>query len=639
MKPQHREKRLAFMAIFALLLVAGLSTRLGYLEVVQGARLRSIGTAYRVRIMPIMAPRGLIVDRNGKPMAVNTPSFSAEYFDLGAPPPAAELRKLASILHLSEQSIRTVLQNYRGQPYIPVRIQADLTPRQITMLDEEKMQLPNVFVQAEPLRSYPMGSIGAHMLGYVQGIFPWELKAWHNSGLTLSSIVGQSGLEFQYESYLQGRDGGEEVEVDASNRPIKVLGTLPPVPGDTLHLTISRGLELEANRALQADIAMQQKVYKAQARSGAVMVMNVHTGAILAMTSIPSFNPNWFSQGMTTQQAQQIFDPKTNPLLNRAISAIYPPGSTYKMATAIAGLESGAITTSTEIQGLPRYWYPPFPWNWIRAYTGWNDLQRAIAQSNDIFFYETARRTGIDTIAKWATRLGFGHLTGIDLPGESTGLVPTKALYEKQNGGAWYPGLVYSVGIGQGEDLVTLVQLADYVSSLAADGVRYRPYLVQTITAPNGKVVRQTKPQVIGRVQLSASDWQAIHQGMHWTTLPGSIPGNGGTAGGFFVNFPMAVAGKTGTAQVANHPSITWFISFAPLNNPQIAVAVEVAGGVEGAEASPVARDIYDYWFHLNDPGNILAAPKSASQTTAAGTQTAPASGSSSQTTTTAKKP
>lgn len=635
MKPQYREKRLAFLAILALLLVLGLGFRLGFLEVVQGANLRSIGVQYRVRVMPIMAPRGLIVDRTGTPLAINTPSFSAEYFDLGAAPPTGELRRLAGILHLSPKSVSTVLQNYNGQPYIPVRIKADLTPQEVTLLDEDKPELPGVFVQAEPLRTYPMGTIGAHVIGYVQGIFPWELKSWHISGLTGSSIVGQSGLEFQYEKYLQGTDGGEEVEVDAYNRPIKVLGTLAPTPGDTLHLTISAGLEKEANRALQADIAMQQSVYKAQARSGAVIVMNVHTGGILAMTSTPSFNPNWFAQGMTPQEAQQVFDPKTDPLLNRAISAVYPPGSSFKMATAIAALKSGAISTSTEIQGLPRYWYPPYPWNWIRVYTGWNDLTRAIGQSNDIFFYETARRTGIDTIHKWATRLGFGHPTGVDLPGEASGLVPTKALYEKQNGGAWYPGLVYSVGIGQGEVLVTDMQLADYVSSLAVNGVRYRPYLVQRITTPGGKLVKQTQPKVIGRVQLSAAQWQAIHAGMHMATIPGSIPGPGGTAGGFFVNFPMAVAGKTGTAQVSGQPSITWFISYAPYINPQIAVAVEVAGGVEGAEAAPVARDIYDYWFHLNDPGNILAPPKpKTTATTTAGGPTnggTPPSGSAAQ--------
>lgn len=620
MKPQYREKRLAFLAIFALILIIGLSTRLGFLEVAQGAKLRNMGVAMRVRVMPIMAPRGQIVDSGGQPMATNMPSFSAEYFDLGAAPPKTELHRLATILHLSETSITTVLANYRGQPYIPVQIKADLTPQEVTLLEEDKMQLPNVFVQAQPLRVYPMGVIGAHVLGYVQGIFPSELKNWRIPGLTGSSIVGQTGLEFQYEKYLQGTDGGEEVEVDEYNRPVKVLGNLAPVPGDTLHLTISKGLEEEANRALLADLKMQQQVYNAQARSGAVIVMNVHTGGVLAMTSVPSFNPNWFAQGMTAAQAQQVFNPQTNPLLNRAISAQYPPGSTYKMATAISGLESGSITTNTLIDGLPRYWYAPFPWNWIRVYTGWNDVQKAIAQSNDIFFYETARRTGIDTIAKWATKLGFGQTTGIDLPGEATGNVPTKASYEKQNGGAWYPGLVYSVGIGQGEDLATLIQLADYAASLSVDGVRYKPYLVQEITTASGKVVKRTKPQVIGRVTLTQADWQAIHAGMHGATVPGSIPGSGGTAGGFFVNFPMQVAGKTGTAQVAGQPSITWFVSYAPLQNPQIAVAVEVAGGVEGAESAPVARDLYDYYFHLNDPGNILAPPAPPAAATPTGT-------------------
>lgn len=226
-----------------------------------------------------------------------------------------------------------------------------------------------------------------------------------------------------------------------------------------------------------------------------------------------------------------------------------------------------------------------------------------------MFFYEVGRITGIDTIAKWAKALGFGTPTGIDLPGEAAGLVPTKSTYEKQNGGAWYPGLVYNVAIGQGDDLATLMQLADYTASLAVDGVRYQPYLVQTVKTPSGQVVLQRKPKVLSRLSLPAADWAAIHDGMQWATRPGSIPGNGGTAGSFFSGFPMEIAGKTGTAQVTNQPSITWFVSYGPYKDPQIAIAVQVPGGVEGSYAAPVARDLYDYYFHLKDPGNILAPP------------------------------
>ena len=614
MQPQVREKRLVFLAILSVLLLGLLVARMGYLEFVQGTSLRSLGVALRVRVMPIEAPRGLILSSDGKRLATNKPSFSAEFFDLGEPLPAKELARLAAILKLTPQAIKTILNDYKGQPYIPVTIKTDLTPQQITQIDEQRPDLPGVFVQAQPLRVYPLGDVAAHVVGYVQGITAQELKSWKDPRLNQNSIVGQSGLEYEYQKYLQGTDGGEEVEVDSFNKPVKVLGTKAPVPGDNLHTTISAALQKEAARALVDDIAWQQQVLKQPARSGAVIVMNVHTGAVLAMDSYPSFNPNWFAQGMTTAQAKQVFDPTTDPLLNRAIDAIQPPGSTFKMATAVAALLSGAITPTTLIQGLPRYWYPPYPWNWIKVYTGWNDLSQAIGQSNDIFFYETGRRTGIDTIAHWASDLGFGKPTGIDLPGEASGLMPTKSLYEKQNGGAWYPGLVYSVAIGQGEDLATLIQLADYVGALAQDGVRYQPYLVQSITTPKGRTVYEHRPVVTSRVTLSAADWQAIHSGMNWATRPGSIPGSGGTAGPFFQGFPMQVAGKTGTAQVAGQPSITWFVSYAPYNNPQIAVAVQVAGGVEGAYAAPVARDLYDFYFHLKDPGNILAPNGSATK-------------------------
>ena len=618
MPPQFREKRLVFLAILSILLLGLLVARMGYLEFVQGSSLRSLGVALRVRVMPIQAPRGLILSSGGKRLASNMPSFSAEFFDLGQPLPPKELAHLASILQLTPKAIQTVVQDYKGQPYIPVTIKTDLTPKQITLIDEQRPDLPGVFVQAQPLRVYPLNDVGAHVIGYVQGVTAQELKDWKDPRLTQNSIVGQSGLEYQYQKYLQGTDGGEEVEVDSFNKPVKVLGTKAPVPGDNLHTTLSLSLEKEAYRALVDDIQWQQTVLKQPARSGAVVVMNVHTGAVLAMASYPSFNPNWFAQGMTTAQAAQVFDPTTDPLLNRAVSAMQPPGSTFKMATAIAALETGAITPSTLIQGLPRYWYPPYPWNWIRAYTGWNDLAQAIGQSNDIFFYETGRLTGIDAIAKWASILGFGKPTGLDLPGEVSGLMPTKALYTKQNG-AWFPGLVYDVAIGQGEDLATLIQLVDYVGAVAVDGVRYQPYLVQSITTPKGKTVYTHKPKVTSRVSLPAADWQAIHSGMDWATQPGPIPGNGGTAGPFFQGFPMQVAGKTGTAQVSGQPSITWFVSYGPAKNPQIAIAVQVAGGVEGAYAAPVARDLYDFYYHLKDPGNILAPNGSATKSVPAG--------------------
>ncbi len=619
MPPQFREKRLVFLAILSVLLLGLLVTRMGYLEFVQGSALRSLGVALRVRVMPIQAPRGLILSRDGKRLASNMPSFSAEFFDLGQPLPTKELQHLAAILHLTPKAIQTIVQDYKGQPYIPVTIKTNLTPKQITQIDEQRPDLPGVFVQAQPLRVYPLGDVAAHIVGYVQGITAQELKDWKDPRLTQNSIVGQSGLEYQYQKYLQGTDGGEEVEVDSFNKPVKVLGTKAPVPGDNLHTTVSASLQKEAYRALVDDIAWQQSVLKQPASSGAVVVMDVHTGAVLAMASYPSFNPNWFAQGMTNAEAKQVFDPTTDPLLNRAITAMQPPGSSFKMATAIAALATGAITPSTLIQGLPRYWYPPYPWNWIKVYTGWNDLAQAIGQSNDIFFYETGRLTGIDAIAKWASILGFGKPTGIDLPGEASGLMPTKALYEKQNQGAWYPGLVYSVAIGQGEDLATLIQLVDYVGAVAEDGVRYQPYLVQSITTPKGKTVYTHEPKVTSRVKLPAADWQAIHSGMDWATQPGPIPGNGGTAGPFFQGFPMQVAGKTGTAQVSGQPSITWFVSYGPAKNPQIAIAVQVAGGVEGAYAAPVARDLYDFYYHLKDPGNILAPNGSATKSVPSG--------------------
>jgi penicillin-binding protein 2 len=320
------------------------------------------------------------------------------------------------------------------------------------------------------------------------------------------------------------------------------------------------------------------------------------------MDSYPAYNPNWFAQGITPQELASLESNPESPFLNRATQIQEPPGSTFKMVTALAGLMSGAITLQTEIPGYPVYWYPPYPHNWVPVWTGYNDVVKALAQSDDVFFYETGRRTGIDTIAKWAHLLGFGAPTGVDLPGEAPGLIPTKAYYEKQDGGAFYPALTYYVAIGQGAVQVTLIQLARYVAAVANDGKVWKPYLVERIIAPNGHVVKTFKPTLVRQLKVPKAFWTAIHTGMHGATIPGSIPGPGGTAGFEFVNFPFAVAGKTGTAQLANRQPITYFVSFAPYKNPEIAVVATINSGGEGANVAPVAREIYDYYFHIHDP-------------------------------------
>lgn len=610
MKLQDRQRKIAIFAILGVLFLGALLWRLYNLSVVEGPALARLGTSDRVRALPIPAPRGKMYDRNGQLLVTNRPAYAAYYFSLNGAPTLMEMVRLEKDLEMTPSELEKAIRSFTSAPYIPVLLKSDLTATEFTSVKEQAANLPGVFVDAVPLRTDLLGSIGGQVIGYVGPVTAAELQAWgrQDPNLTGGDIVGQTGLELQYENYLQGKDGGQEVEVDAAGRPVKTLGEVAPTAGDNLVLTIDKSLEKATASALASDMKLLHNTYHVPASAGSAVVMNVHTGQILAMVSLPSYNPNAFSHGISAKAYTSLIQNPNDPFLDRVIQSAFPPGSTYKMAVALAGMMSGAITPQTRIQGLARYWYPPYPKNWINADFGLQNVAQALAQSDDVFFYEVGRLTGIDNIAKWASRLGFGKKTGIDLPNESTGIVPTKATYIKQDG-AFYEGVTYSVAIGQGDDEVTLMQLVRYIGAIATDGNLMRPYLVQKIISPTGKVIAVNSPTVVTHINAPAAVWNVIHQGMHGVTLPGSIPGPGGTAGADFLNFPMEVAGKTGTAQVPGAGQTTFFVSYAPYKNPQIAVVVAVEHGVEGADDAPVARAIYDTYFHLNDPTPPFKSP------------------------------
>ncbi len=604
-------RRIGYLTAGLLLLFVLLAGRLGQMQLVEGAYYQKLAAGNLIRLEPILAPRGAIVSRTGKTLVTTQPAFNAYYFRMGKPPSAAELNSLAAILGTPVSRIETVLAKYRAFPYQQIPLKLNLSPREHTLLAENQRSLPGVTVQVQAMRSYPLGNVGAQVFGYVNQISPSELRLWKGRGYQMGEVVGQAGLEYQYQKYLQGKNGGQQVEVNSLGQPTVVLGKVAPVPGDKLVTTLSASLEETAAGALQQ--AMRDNRLKFGARvapgkAGSMVVINVHTGAVLAMVSLPSYNPNWFAQGITAKEYAGLMSPAADlPFLNRAIQTALPPGSVFKMISAVTGLMTGAITPSTIIYGAPRYWLPPYPKNWTYPYaTGPNDLAKAIAQSCDVYFYELGRRVGINNIAKVAHMFGFGAKTGVDLPGENPGFVPTVKWEKAQNNGALYPALSYYAAIGQGANEQTVIQLADYVAAVAADGVRYRPYLVSKIVAPDGKTVKQFSPQVAAKIKLSAADWAAIHLGMQGVTHAGSIPGPGGTAGTTFVGFPMKVAGKTGTAQEYGKAYYqTYFVSFAPYKHPQIAVAAYIDGAGEGADVAPAVRVIYDQYFHLHDKFNI----------------------------------
>ncbi len=609
MDRRRRDRRVTTFAIVVLFVVVLLLAQMAQLQIGEHSSFLAAADANAIRGLPLPAPRGLIVDDTGQVLAGDKPAFAATFFDYGKEPSVAESLTLRHLVGIPIASWRAAMTAIAADPSQPAILRADLPPTVVTRVAQDLAHLPGVSLLPLAERYYPYGSEMAAMIGYV------------------TPAGSTAGLEAEYNTQLTGKPGEEEVEVNAAGQPVATLSTKAPTRGDTLVLSVNAKLQTIAQRALVAAMQAERSQFHQPARGGSLLVMNIHTGAILAMVSYPSFNPEEFVGGISEKEYQALINPPPGalpPLLNYATQVELPPGSTFKMAVAVGALEAHTITPSTEFYGYAVFPYPPYPHNWTYPVsTGWNDLTRAIAQSCDSYFYEVGRITGITTMMQWASRLGFGHPTGIDLPSEDSGFLPSKAYYTKIDGGYYAPGLNYSLAIGQGAVEVTPIQLLQYVAAVANDGVGYAPHLVQAIESPAGRVIERYRPKRTIDVQLPAADWAAIHAGMHGATLPTS-PYD--TAGSQFAGFPMAVGGKTGTAQVPGSTTSydTYFVSFAPLNNPQIAAVVFIDRGQEGANASPAIRDVYDYYFHLKDPTNpmpIAGLPGVASATTTKGSR------------------
>lgn len=530
------------------------------------------------------------------------------------------------------------------KPYEPVLVAENIPVQTVVTLRERQMELPGVVVDIQPVRDYPYQSLLAHALGYVQNIKQEQYEEHKNEGYFMNDLYGQNGLELMYESYLRGEHGARQVEVDASSRPVRDLGLKQPVPGNDLVLTVDLDLQIAAEKALADGVARAQSAGHSRAKAGAVVVMDVHTGAIRAMASYPSYNPGIFAEGLSNAQWQELQD--SGALLNRTISAIYPPGSTFKMITAAAILENKIVDPNHSMsdpgfyrlgQGIFRDWKP--------GGHGMVDIRKALEVSCDTYFYHYGRMAGVEAIASMAKEFGLGEKTGINLPGEMSGVVPTpewkyefvksmlimydedfakvrelnkqiekttnetrkqklqkardaeldKQLKKHEWDLEWQQFETVNMSIGQGDNSNTVIQLASYVAAIANDGMLFRPYLVDKIVAPNGKVIKEFKPEVKREVKISKSNLQIIREGMHMVATP---PGGTGSA-----VFGLDAAAKTGTAEVldakgnkiGNH---ALFVAYAPYEKPEVAVAVVLEYGFAGGSyAGPIARQILDAYF------------------------------------------
>jgi penicillin-binding protein 2 len=657
-------KATAGIVVIALLFIA-LIGRLAILQLADGAHYAAIATGQQIREVPIAAPRGQILDRSGTVLATDIPSATAELVYTPNALSPAEVALLAKLLGISPAIIEQADKQRRSQPaYEPVRLKTNLSPQETTVLEEDRTLLPGVDVVYEPVRYYPglsgWPSIGqdlaSHVLGYVQiGADPLDVTGAY--GLE-KSFQGPLTVNGQKILGLGGIDGTEEVSVDSLGRPQKVLAAQQPVPGNNIVTTIDAPLQAVAQAELKRHLA-KLRTYSGwgppdngpfpTAYSGAVIALDPNTGAVLALASEPAFNPNDFAQaahvlpGTPAWQQWQTEWQKLNtepgrPLVDHALSDLFPPGSTFKPITALAALQAGVVTPYEKlacpgaIQVSPGY----YKHDWVPGGQGILNLFEAIGVSCDTYFYVVGDQTGIQRIDAMAKQFRLGEPTGqTALGGENPGQIASPAVKAKIfPGQPWYPSETMDAAIGQGYTSINLLEWADYVAALANGGTVYQPYFVKEVTSPDGKVLATYNPVVRGHVNVPAQDFQVIHQAMATTTQynPGwtadGVYSNWGTAAFLFTNYyamlqqrhqQLVIAAKTGTSEVSGINDGE-FICYAPANKPTIAIAVYIQHGGGGAvSGASICQAMVEQWFGLPDTLQppLVATTPSGPQTTA----------------------
>lgn len=615
---------LMVFAIVGGLALAVLVGRLFMLQVVAGDHNLALANGNRIRERVARAPRGMIYDRNNVVLARNQASFDVtvvpQLLPASAADRAAEYEKVGGLIGMSGSDVKAKaevtcknnpLPNCLNNP-VPQLVAPGVPRDRALLLDESSGSLPGFSLDVNPIREYEDGNTLSVFLGYTGRVNAEELKADPSYGPT--DLAGKLGLERQYEDVLRGQNGGERTEVDATGRPIRVLASRDPVPGNNLVLTIDEALQ---QRMVEA-ITKQMQASGANRASG--VAVNPQTGEVLAIASLPSYDNNLFSRGISQPDYQRLVSDPGQPLFNKAVSGGYPSGSIIKPLGAAAALMEHIITGSTTINDtgqivVPNKYDPDHP----AIYHGWErssglgsvNVVSALARSSDIFFYEVMggftdflHYMGIERLAGYYQKFGLGSKTGIDLPGEAAGRVPTPEWKKKFSGDSWYTGDTYNVSVGQGDILVSPLQMAMAVSVIANGGTLYKPHLVNQVTDSHGKVVQQVKPEVRRQGFLDAASISLVRQGM-----VGAVQNDNGTACcKIREEVPVAVAAKTGTAETVSHDTgedaalqsrpHSWFEAFAPVENPQIAIVILVEHAGEGAQfAAPAARETLQWYF------------------------------------------
>jgi penicillin-binding protein 2 len=599
--------------IFGIVILLGLLAilaRLWYLQVAHGEELEQQSRSNQRRLIRRVPPRGQITDCRGRVLATNRRQIVVSVVPELVLPDRKKnngevLPLLASLLNMPAEDLKALIRDNQINAFDPVRVAEDVDMATVTRIEEHRLDLPGVDVGPEPVRYYPSGPLCGHLLGQMGEIQKAELDARRGEGYRPGDYCGRLGLERAYDADLRGKNGGREIEVDARGRELNQVSNDDPIPGATLTLTIDLDIQKIAYSELSA--------WAAKGKPGAAVALDPQTGAVLAMVSVPSYDPNLFVKGISKADWQKIAENPLKPQINRAVGSGYAPGSTFKVVTATAGLETGEVGPRSRDYCSGVIWLGRWPKHCHkRGGHGSVDLYDAIAKSCDVFFYHLGQRLGPDRMAEYARRFGLGRRTGIDLPRvETAGIVPTPAWKRKRWHQEWVGGETVDYAIGQAMLACTPLQMCNVAAAIGNGGTLYQPQLVRAITAydtPNTpRVIRRLQPKALGKLGVSPNTLAVLARGMREVMEPGGTGAASAIPG-------LAIAGKTGTAQMRQRGEMVnnaWFIGFAPVENPRIAVCVFVEGGGHGgAVAAPIARKMLAQFFHLK-PGE----PKATSST------------------------
>jgi penicillin-binding protein 2 len=573
-----------------------------YLQVIEGKELRRLSEINSIRIQDVDAPRGLILDRYGKTLVENRPAFNLYVIPKDAKPLEATLEKLERLLDEPAAELARRISSKKRGDYTPVLIQEDITRDTLAALEVHRYTLPGVVVRVSPRRHYLSGPLAAHVLGYMGEISAEELQSPAFKDSKGGDYIGKFGIEKALEKQLRGKRGGRQVEVNAVGQVERILSSVAAQPGYNVHLTIDAALQTQAEDLLKG-------------LAGALVAVDATNGDILAMASSPSFDPNGFVTGMSRDTWSALVENPFRPLENKAIQAEYPPASTYKIVTAVAGLEEGAIDEFTifTCPGFYRYGNRVYRC-WQRGGHGPVNVVEALEQSCDVFFYQVGEAVGVDRLAHYAQVLGLGAATDLKLDREAKGLVPTAEWKRQRLGVPWQGGETLSIAIGQGFNLATPLQMALMTAAVGNGGIRYHPNLIQYIEAEDDQAPEYRQPRIVHRLTISPTTMALVHKGL-W----GVVNGDHGTARASKFQ-SVAFSGKTGTAQVVARPKDqesgegkvqilpkdhAWFVAYAPSVDPKIAVAVIIEHGEHGSWAAPLAREIIRSFLNIPEDDHI----------------------------------